>query len=168
MSRQHVVEELYQGEVFGEALFNRMLRDADDDRQRHVVASLLQLETETKALLCQAVAARRLRLEEDEAQRASGETIAASLGDLTWLDKMERLRAGIADHFLPRYQRIAAEAEADDREVTALMVRHEAALLESSPARPPARSRRRSPRSQSTCTTRCPHPAERRSPAADR
>jgi hypothetical protein len=130
MSRQHVVEELYQGEVFGEALFNRMLRDVDDDRQRHVVASLLQLETETKALLRPTVAARGLRLDEDDAQRTHGETIAAAPGELTWLDKMERLRAGIADHYLPRYQRIAAEAGADDRDVTAMMVRHEAALLE--------------------------------------
>jgi hypothetical protein len=37
---------------------------------------------------------------------------------------------GIRDHYLPRYQRIAAEAAPEDREVTALMVRHEAALLE--------------------------------------
>jgi hypothetical protein len=35
MGWQHVVEELYQGEVLGEALFSRMLRDLDDDRQTH-------------------------------------------------------------------------------------------------------------------------------------
>lgn len=130
MSRQHVVEELYQGEVLGEALFNRMLRDLDDDRQRHVVGSLLQLETETKALLRQAAAARGLRLDEDDAQRSAGEAVAASLGAMTWLDKVQQLRAGIGDHYLPRYRAIAAEAAPEDREVTALMVRHETALLE--------------------------------------
>jgi hypothetical protein len=130
MGTTHVIEELYQGEVLGEALFNRMLRDLEDDRQRHVVASLLQLETETKALLRQAVAARGLGLAEDDAQRAAGEQIAAALGASTWLDKVQQLQAGIRDHYLPRYQLIAAEAAAEDRDVTALMVRHETALLE--------------------------------------
>jgi hypothetical protein len=130
MGETHVVEELYQGEVLGEALFNRMLRDLEDDRQRHVVASMLQIETETKALLRQAVAARGLGLDEDDAPRAAGEAIAASLGALTWLDKMQQLQTGIRDHYLPRYQLIAAEAAAEDREVTAFMVRHETALLE--------------------------------------
>jgi hypothetical protein len=130
MGETHVVEELYQGEVLGEALFNRMLRDLEDDRQRHVVASMLQLETETKAFLRPAMAERGLGLDEDEAQRAAGEVIAASLGGLTWLDKMQQLRAGIRDHFLPRYQLIAAEAPPEDRDVTAYMVRHETALLE--------------------------------------
>lgn len=130
MGWQHVVEELYQGEVLGEALFDRMLRDLDDDRQRHVVGSLLQLETETKALLRPALAARGLPLAEDPGQRAAGEQVGASLGPLPWLDKMAQLRAGIADHYLPRFQAIAAEAAEDNREVTALMVRHETALLE--------------------------------------
>ncbi|HET6686963.1 MAG TPA: hypothetical protein VFH02_10610 [Jiangellaceae bacterium] len=127
---QHVVEELYQGEVLGEALFNRMLRDLDDDRERYVVGSLLQLETETKVLLRRAAAARGLRLDEDDAPRTEGEEIAASLRAMTWLGKMQRLQAGISDYYLPRYQLIAAEAGADDREVTSLMVRHETALLE--------------------------------------
>jgi uncharacterized protein with von Willebrand factor type A (vWA) domain len=130
MSGTHVVEELYQGEVLGEALFNRMLRDLEDDRQRHVVASMLQLETETKALLRQAAAERGLGLDEDDEQRAAGEAIAASLGATTWLDKVQQLQAGIRDHYLPRYQVIAAEAAPEDREVTAFMVRHETALLE--------------------------------------
>ena len=126
----HVVEELYQGEVFGEALFDRMLRDVDDARERHVVASLLQLETETKALLRPVVAARGLPIDEDGDQRTRGVATAAGMADLTWLDKVQLLQAGIRDHYLPRYQRIAAEAGPEDREVTALMVRHEAALLE--------------------------------------
>jgi hypothetical protein len=130
MGWQHVVEELYQGEVLGEALFDRMLRDLDDDRQRHVVGSLLQLETETKALLRPAMAARGLPLAEDPAQRAAGEQTGAALAALPWPGKMAQLRAGIADHYLPRYQAIAAEAGEDDREVAALMVRHETALLE--------------------------------------
>jgi len=130
MTGLHPVEELYQGEVFGEAVFDRMLRDLDDDRQRHVVGSLLQLETETKALLRPAMAARGLPLAEDGAQRTAGVATGASLSSLTWLAKMQGLRDGIAGHYLPRYQQLVAEAAPEDREVTELMVRHETALLE--------------------------------------
>ncbi|HEV7758321.1 MAG TPA: hypothetical protein VGO78_05010 [Acidimicrobiales bacterium] len=61
---------------------------------------------------------------------------AANLGDLgeavlaTGSVAGEQLQAGIRDHYLPRYQVIAAEAAPEDRDVTAFMVRHETALLE--------------------------------------
>lgn len=103
-----VIAELYQGEVLGEGLFNWMLQDLDDDRQRYVVGSMLQLETETKALLRQ----------------------AAAMQGLGWLEKMARLDAGIRGHYLPRYELLASRSRPEDAQVTSSMVRHEAALLD--------------------------------------
>lgn len=128
--RQHPIAELYQGEVLGEALFNRMLLDVDDARQRHVIASLLQLETETKARLRQSAAARGLALAEDRAQRNAGEQLGSSLASMTWLQKMRRLALGIGATYLPRYREIAATAAAPDRQIISYMVAHETALLE--------------------------------------
>jgi hypothetical protein len=130
MTLPHVIEELYQGEVLGEGLFNRMLRDLDDDRQRHVVGSLLQLETETKALLRQAAASRGLSVMEDDTQRAAGEEVGASLQAMRWRDKMTRLQAGIGGRYLPRFELLARRATPEDAPVTSFMVRHEAALLD--------------------------------------
>ena len=125
-----MIAELYQGEVLGEALFNGMLRDVDDARERHVISSLLQYESETKVYLRQAAAARGLSVMEDEGHRAAGHETAAFLGSMTWRDKMRRLRTGIANHYLPRYRLLESEARPDDRIVTSFMVRHEGALLE--------------------------------------
>lgn len=86
--------ELYQGEVLGEALFNKMLPDLDNDRERYVVATMLQLETETKARLRQVVAQRGLNLAEESAQRTAGEGVAAQLASMNWLEKMQRLQQG--------------------------------------------------------------------------
>lgn len=127
---EHAIVELYQGEVLGEALFNRMLIDIDDGRERHVIASMLQLETETKARLRQAAAALALPLAEDGAQRLAGEEIGASLASMTWLEKMRRLEAGIGGTYLPRYKEIHATAAPNDKQLSAHMVTHESALLD--------------------------------------
>lgn len=126
---RHPISELYQGEVLGEALFNRMLDDVTDPGQRHLVACMLQLETETKARLRPAVAERGLPLAEDPVIRAEGEQVAAALAPMAWLEKMARLADGVGGRYLPRYQALAAGAETADAEITASMVEHEEALL---------------------------------------
>lgn len=125
-----MIVELYQGEVLGEALFNRMLVDLGDERERYVAATLLQLETETKARLRQELVARGLPVVEDEARRAAGAKVGASLAAMSWIDKMRRLDAGIGGTYLPRYRVIADLAGPDERAVADEMVVHESALLE--------------------------------------
>jgi hypothetical protein len=90
---------------------------------------MLQLETDAKAYLRQAAGSRGLPVMEDDAQRAAGEEVAASLQPLRWTDKMSRLQAGIGGRYLPRYD-LANRAMPEDAHVTSLMVRHEAALLD--------------------------------------
>lgn len=128
--QQHYLMELYQGEVFGEALFSRMLLCLDDARQRYVVATMLQFETETKARLRQAGARHGLDLAEDPAQRVAGERAAATLDSMSWQEKMRWLQTGIGEHYLPRYRQIAAVAVPEDAEITSYMVAHEAALFD--------------------------------------
>lgn len=132
--QQHYLMELYQGEVFGEALFSRMLLCLDDARQRYVVATMLQFESETKARLRQAAARHGLALAECPAERASGEREGAALDPMTWLEKMRWLQAGIGEHYLPRYRQIAAMAAPEDADITAFMVAHEAALFDTASA----------------------------------
>jgi hypothetical protein len=43
---------------------------------------------------------------------------------------MSRLQAGIGGRYLPRYEDLANRAIPEDAQVTSLMVRHEAALLD--------------------------------------
>jgi hypothetical protein len=67
---------------------------------------------------------------EDDAQRAAGEAVAASLQAMGWIDKMTRLRAGIGGRYLPRFELLDRRAAPEDVHVTSFMVRHEAALLD--------------------------------------
>ena len=45
------LSDVYHGEQTGEVAFEAMLASAENDEQHYILASLLQLETEGKALL---------------------------------------------------------------------------------------------------------------------
>src|SRR5437764_10584484 len=100
--QRQALRELYQGEVIGEAVFDKMLHHLDDDRQRYVVATMLQLETETKARLRPVAAASGLDIAEDPAERAAGEALAAQLSTATWLEKMQSLHDILEGTYVPR------------------------------------------------------------------
>lgn len=124
------LSELYQGEVLGEALFNKMLADLDNNRERYVVATMLQLETETKARLRQVVVRRGLDPTEESTQRTAGERVATQLASMNWLEKMQRLQQGVGDNYLPRYKEIAQTAAPEDAEIVGYMIEHETSLLD--------------------------------------
>jgi hypothetical protein len=124
------IVELYQGEVLGEVVFDQFLRTSENDEQRYKIATMLQLETETKARLRPLVLRRGLELGEDPTYRAEGMAIAEAMGALPWRDKMSALYETLRDRFVPRYKEIAAMAPPEDADVTASMVEHESALLE--------------------------------------
>ena len=124
------IVELYQGEVLGEVVFDHLLRTVEGNEQRYKVATMLQLETETKARLRPLLVRRGLDLCEDPAFRAEGTAIAEALAPLPWQEKMNALYQTLRDRFVPRYKEIAAMAPPEDADVTASMVEHESALLE--------------------------------------
>jgi hypothetical protein len=130
MAKHDGLMELFQGEVIGESLFDRMLPNCEDSRQRYVVGTMLQLETETKARLRQAAAERGMDFWEDDNERTAGEGMARDLASASWEDKMRAIHDVLRDTYVPRYKEIAATAPAEDKELADYMVVHETSLFE--------------------------------------
>jgi len=124
------VNELYQGEVLGEVVFGGLLKTAENDDQRYKLATMLQLETETKAHLRPLVFRYGLDLAEDPAVRAEGLSAVEALSRMSWQQKMQSVHDVIRDRYVPRYKEIAAIAPAEHREIAESMVEHETALFE--------------------------------------
>jgi hypothetical protein len=124
------LEEFYQGEILGEAMFDAMLRSARSESERHRLALMLQLETETKARLRPVLAAQGLPLQEDPRMRPRGEDFARELAHVVWEQKMDALAQSIERIWLPRYRELTAALPPPLRAVGESMVAHEQALLE--------------------------------------
>ncbi len=118
------VMEMYQGEVIGEVLANRMLAFYDDPLQRYKVSVALQLETETKARLRPVIMSLGLDPTELEESRRAGHEFANSLEGLDWNEAMAHLRDGIKP-FVDRYIEVETMAPAEYRETAHSMVVHE-------------------------------------------
>ena len=119
--------EMYQGEVIGEVLFNAMLAMYPEPDQQYKSATMLQLETETKARLRPALAALGADLSELEASREAGHSFVEALAGKDWSGAMQVLSEGITP-YVERYREIAASAPADYRDVAESMVEHEEVL----------------------------------------
>jgi hypothetical protein len=123
------MQDLYQGEIIGEALFDRMLDFYEDPVHRYKVALMLQLETETKARLRPAMFEMGVGLREMDASREAGLAMAASLAGKTWTEAMKVLHEALIS-FVDRYTEIAARAPVRYRSLAQSMVRHESSLLD--------------------------------------
>ncbi|MGR8919369.1 MAG: hypothetical protein ACU85V_07105, partial [Gammaproteobacteria bacterium] len=119
---------LYQGEIVGEVAFDRLIAATDDAGERYKLATLLQLETETKARLRPALLERGLSIVEDPASRETGEGFAAAMLGQDWSGMMATLEEGLVP-YVARYRAIAEAAPPDGREVAEMMVVHETSLL---------------------------------------
>jgi len=126
------LQEFYQGEVLGEAMFDSMLADLADESERYKMALLLQLETETKARLRPVLAAQGLSVQEDPQMRPRGAQFARDLAAATWHEKMAALHEAVAGTFLPRYRELTAILPDALRAVGDSMVEHEQALVDMS------------------------------------
>ena len=122
------VIELYQGEILGEVLFEDMLAFYDEPSHAHKIASLLQLETETKARLRPLVLRLGIDPAELEASRESGHKFAENLKGLNWKTAMAQLRDGVRP-YAERYREIIGIAPREYQAIAASMVSHEEALL---------------------------------------
>jgi hypothetical protein len=117
------VMAVYQGEVFGEALFSGLLERAAPQHQP-LFSAMLQMETEAKARLRPFLIRLGLSIAEDEDMRRRGCADAARLGALGWREFLATFVAEIAV-YVDRYQAIADAAPAEDREALEFMVEHE-------------------------------------------
>jgi len=122
------LEEQYQGEVAGEVSLCRMLEVFDSPRQRYVLGSILQLETETKARLRPAAARLGISLIETAEARAAGESLAGQVKGLSWQDAMRALATPLVE-FVARYREIAELAPPEFKALADSMVVHEESIL---------------------------------------
>jgi hypothetical protein len=124
------LQEFYQGEILGEAMFDAMLQSARNESERYKIGLMLQLETETKARLRPHLAAHGLSLQENPRMRPDGERFARELANATWDEKMRALEQSLSNTWLPRYQELTAALPPPLRAIGQSMVEHEQALLE--------------------------------------
>lgn len=122
------LRELYRSEVFGETFAHALMMAAKNDRERHHFATLLQLETETKARLRPFLVRHGLSLEED----ADVSQVEAVVGAYRSMDfpAFAALIKPTVEGYLARFEEIAQAAPDADRETAQSMVRHERSILD--------------------------------------
>ena len=121
------INELYQSEVLGEKAFLALVNIAKNAREKYHIATVLQLETETKARLRPFMLKHGIDLVEEEDSDLVGGIVAAYQGN-SWLDFLAGLTP-LVDQFVSRFKEIAAAGPAEDQEVLQSMIIHEAAFV---------------------------------------
>ena len=121
-----VAEFFYQGEVLGEAFFATYVALEQDPVRRYKWGTLMQLETETKALLRPFMV--RLGLGVAQADMTARITpYAEGYNTKSWHQHMEEI-ADITGFFLEKFRAIEAAAPEDEVATARYMVEHETAL----------------------------------------
>ena len=126
----HDVRAVYQGEVLGEALFSALLAAEAVLERRQYLATMLQLESETKVRLRPFLVRLGIDVSEEESARAEGARLAALYSNRTWPELLDWLRVETARH-AELYRSLAATAAVQDRPDLEYMVDHEELLSRS-------------------------------------
>ena len=122
-----ITEYFYQGEVLGEAFFAYCVKHECDAGRRHKWATLLQLETETKARLRPFLTSLGLSVAQDDVAPRIAE-ITAGFEAKAWPQHMKEIDE-ITGFFLDKFRAIEAAAPAGrEREMARAMVKHETAI----------------------------------------
>ena len=121
------IRELYESEIFGEALTLALLAAAKNDRERYHHGTVLQLETETKARLRPLLYKHRIDLSEDMDLSPVPQLVSAYQNG-SWPEFMG-ITIPVVRQYLARFEEIAKAGPHEDREVLQSMVHHEAAIL---------------------------------------
>jgi hypothetical protein len=121
------IKELYQSEVLGEKAFLALINIAKNEREKYHIATLLQLETETKARLRPFLLKHGCELVEEVGDDLVVQIVAA-YQENSWHDFLTGLRP-LVDQFLGRFTEIAAAGPAEDRSILESMVTHEASFI---------------------------------------
>lgn len=121
------LRDLIESEIFGEAVSLALLEVAKTDRDRYHFATLLQLETETKARLRPLLFKHGVPLTERSPSEQVEQVVQGYLAS-DWED-FAAANIEIVQGFLDRFRQIADAGPVEDREVLLSMVRHESAIL---------------------------------------
>ena len=121
------LRDLIESEIFGEAVSLALLNVAKTDRDRYHFATLLQLETETKARLRPLLYRHGISLDEVAPAEQIAEIVQAYLAG-SWED-FAAANIAVVESFLARFHEIAEAGPAEDHDILWSMVRHERAIL---------------------------------------
>lgn len=124
---------VYHGEQLGEVLFSTMLQSAENDEQHFILASLMQLETEGKAVMRPVLARLNMSLADNSDAIAEGATVARSMTSMSWTDKFAAMASAVRDVYLPKYEELqglmSADEDAAAHKLAVFMGEHERVVL---------------------------------------
>jgi hypothetical protein len=110
-----------------------MLGIAEDRQQRYVIGSLLQFETEGKAIIRPLLMRLDLSMLEDPEGRTGGAAGAVGLSSLGWVERFAALQEVVKANYLPRYLELATlvslDEDAEAARIAAFMGAHERAIV---------------------------------------
>jgi hypothetical protein len=115
----------YQGEVLGEALFDRMADQIDDADHKAKMRVLAELERRTKEAVAPALERAGLPTQPDDESLETAEALAGA-ADTPWKDLLATFEP-ITSQFCAMYRHIG-ELDPSERAASDLLVAHELAL----------------------------------------
>ncbi len=122
------VEEMYQGEVLGEAYYCALLPLFDSPVQQRLLGSLLQLETENKARLRRIVFEYGGDIVESDATRAEARDYIQTVEHMGWAEAAATLVAA-SEEFRDRYRELAETMPDALKPVVKYMIEHEDLII---------------------------------------
>ena len=123
------LEERFQGEVFGEALFRTLADRCKDPERARKLRVLEQLEHETKEFLRPAVREAGYPGREKPERISQGEAQGAALATVPWQDLMRGLQQELS-RFVADFERAEDLAPPGNESVLRHVTAHERALLD--------------------------------------
>ena len=121
------IRRLYESEVNGEAIFSALLKAAKSERDRYHLATLLQLETETKAWLQPFLFKHGVEFSRPDIKPFIDQALGL-YGENGWQGLMLAAKQ-VATSALADFEAIAATDPEEDQAYLGGMVRHERAIL---------------------------------------
>jgi hypothetical protein len=122
-----VLEELYKGEVIGEAFFNRLIERFPDPEDQFKSSCMLQLETEFKARLRPFLLAHRISLIEQEEWRQVGLNLADTLNGESWQEVRTQF-VGMMDGFIAGFKEMQSVVLPVYQDLGEFMITHEQSI----------------------------------------
>jgi hypothetical protein len=126
-SLETALEELYKGEVIGEAFFSRMIERFPDPEDQFKSACLLQLETEFKSHLRPFLMAHGISLIEQEDWRRQGLELAETLKGESWQDVRAQF-IGMMDGFVAGFKEMQPAVLPTYPDLGEFMIAHEQSI----------------------------------------
>jgi hypothetical protein len=131
---QECLIDVYRGELTGEVAFESMLGSAETDEERYVLGTMLQFETEGKAMIRPLLMRLGLPMFDDPNGRSDGVAASTAMNSLPWLERFGTMREIVEANYLPRYEELAmlitAEEDSEAARIATFMGNHERALVQ--------------------------------------